>query len=499
MKILLKVLIPVLIFIAFVYGAKLVRDSAPEPFRRPSRPVVQSVEATTLSTSEYEVKIASQGNIQPTIATSLVPEVLGSISMLSDSFVVGGSFKKGDILVQIDQRDYQIALTQARANLAQADAQLQQEQAQAQLASEEWESLRRGQKPSNLTLRKPQLAAARANLNAARASVTRAELDLSRTQIVAPYDGMVIEKQVDLGQFVNRGVEIGRIYSTESVDVRLPLSSRQLSFLTIPSTGLPVAEADRPAVELRATVGSEEHIWNGWLERVEGVDSGTQQLNVIARIENPMTNSDIPLRIGQYVNASIVGRKIKDVFVIPRLALRENDEVLILDADNKLLRQSVSVVWADEAVAVIDGGLSVGTILVTTPLSTVTDGTPVRPTIDGVAPPPPNRQGQGGGRPGANRPPGGEGGSGENRARGQGGQGNAQGGQRRGQGGDAGAGQRGGQDGEAGTNADQRGDGTRRRGDSQGGEGDANQRRRQGQGGEDQGNQRRRQQSDVES
>lgn len=397
MNVVLKVLIPVLALIGSVFIAKIILENRPEPRKRPQFPTVQAVEAITLSKSNYPVVINTQGTVKPTHSATLVAEVTGTVVELSEKLVLGGGFSKGDVLIQIDERDYTIAVTQANANLAQANAALQEERARGQLAKSEWESLRSGQKASAFTLRVPQLAAARANRDAARAQVDRAKLDLERTQFVAPFDGKVSEVTVDQGQFVSRGSRLGQIYSNQSVDVRLPLTSRQLTFLKIPSSGV-VPKSQLPNIELNATVAGVKQSWTGKVIRAEGVDAGTQQLNVIARVDRPFAPGKEPLRIDQYVEASIAGRVLEDVFVISRAALREDREVLLVNTEGEIERREVIVAWADEQTAAISDGLEDGAILVTTPLSTVTGGTPVRATIDGIAPAP--VQGSPEGRPG---------------------------------------------------------------------------------------------------
>jgi RND family efflux transporter MFP subunit len=400
MNLFLKVLIPVLILVGCVFAAKKVFDNRPEPRTRPSFPTVQAVEAITLSKSQYPVMLRSQGTVQPTQLTTLVSEVNGSITAISDVFVVGGEFNKGDVLLQLDERDYTIALTQAQASLAQASAQLQEEAARAELAKAEWQSL--GRKANAFNLRQPQVAAARANRDAARAQVERAKLDLERTRFIAPFDGRVLEKNVDLGQFVSRGSRIGQLYTTASVDVKLPLSSKQLTYLDIPTPGSG-SNAELPSIELNANVGGVPHVWNGKVIRAEGVDASTQQLNIIARIDEPFAQDKPQLRIGQFVNAKIAGRVLDDVFVVPRAAVREDREVLLVNGQSQLERREVNIAWADDETAAIkDDGLT-GAVLVTTAMSTVTNGTPVRATVDGVEPPPRRR---GAGRPGAEGQPG---------------------------------------------------------------------------------------------
>ena len=386
----LKFVLPVAVIAAALVSARLISANKPELRTRDSPPSLAVVDATRLTPGTYPVIIRSQGTVQPTVANTLVPSVAGTVMSISDIFVAGGAFKRGDILVQIDPRDYEIALIQARANYAEADARLQEQIALAEQARLEWRSLGRSGQPSSLTLREPQVAAATANLDAALAQVKRADLDLERTRVIAPYDGIVSERLVDPGQFVARGAPVGSIHSIDTVDVRLPLSNRQLTYLRLPDTfsGSDVTQTLLPNVELRASIGATEHLWSGKLIRAEGIDATTQQLNVIARIQNPYAQSDRPLRVGQYVQALIQGEVLEGVFVIPRAALREEREVLVIDENDEIQRRSVAVAWSDDDVAAISNGLREGELLVVTPLSTVSDGTPVRATIDGVAPAP---------------------------------------------------------------------------------------------------------------
>ena len=383
----LKYVLPVAVIALALVSARLITSNKPEPQRRDTAASLAVVDATRLSATSYPVVIRSQGTIQPTLANTLVPAVAGTVISISDNFVAGGAFSAGDLLLQIDPRDYAIALRQAKADLSQVDAQLQEELARADQARAEWRSMGRSGDPSPLTLRQPQLAAAEANRDAAQAQVEQAELELERTRVTAPYNGVVSERVVDLGQFVARGAPVGSIHSLHAVDVRLPLSNRQLSYLQIPA-GNSTAIVDRPNVELRASIGATDQLWTGSLIRAEGIDATTQQLNVIARIENPHTQSERPLRVGQFVHALIEGEVLQEVFVIPRAALREEREVLVIDENDEIQRRQVTIAWADDQVAAVNTGLAEGDLLVLTPMSTVSDGTPVCATIDGVAPAP---------------------------------------------------------------------------------------------------------------
>ncbi len=380
-KRLFSITLPIAVIIAAVLGSKWIQASKPDTESRSEAQPLRVVEATRLKSTSYPVVLRSQGTVQPTVTNALVPEVGGSIVSLAPSFVVGGRFKAGDVLVELDRRDYDIALTQAEANLAQADARLQEQLALAERAVDEWRLLGRSGTPSALTLREPQLAAAKADKDAAEAQVSRARLDLERTRLTAPYDGIVGAKSVDVGQFVARGTSLGNIHALATADVTLPISGSQLAFLDLQS---------QPAVELQVQRGAALHRWPARLVRVEGLDSASQQLNVVAQVTNPYATglaatADIPLRFGQFVQARITGKILNEVFVIPRGVLREGREVLLVDDQGRIERRPVTVAWTDDTQAAISDGLESEQVLVTTPMSTVANGTPVRAVVDGVS------------------------------------------------------------------------------------------------------------------
>jgi len=381
MKLLVKIILPVLVLAVCFIAARAVIANRPEPQKRPQFKTTTSIDATRVSSSDYPVIVRTQGLVGAAREGSLVPEVAGTITTVSPNFVVGGAFEAGDVLVEIDNRDYQIALTLAEATFAQAAATLEEEKARSAQAADDWKRLGRSGKPSALTLRKPQLAAARASLEGARAQVQRAQLDLDRTKIVAPYRGRVRSKTVDLGQFINKGSQIAQIYSIDPAEIRLPLTNNQLGFVDLPGTPSSINQRE---VTLHANIGGEQQQWQGRIVRTEGaIDPNSRQLFAIAQIDNPYQSGQSPLRIGQYVKADVTGKTLKEVIVIPRSALREDREVLLVDELGTLQKRDVQVVWKDAEVAVIREGLNAGDVISLTSLGTVTNGSRVKASIDG--------------------------------------------------------------------------------------------------------------------
>ncbi|MFO6425304.1 efflux RND transporter periplasmic adaptor subunit [Motilimonas sp. KMU-193] len=375
----IRFILPVLVLVVAGAIAWYLAVNRPQALTRPAAkaPVV-SVAVMDLTLQQYPVSIQSFGTIQPRSQGALVSQISGSITKVSPNFVVGGFFEQGEVLVEIDNRDYVAAKQIAQAALTQAQLALVEEQARVEQAKRDWLRLGKG-KATELVLRKPQLAAAQANVTSARAKLEQAKLDLERTQIRAPYAGRLLTKQVDLGQFVGAGANLANIYAVDYVEVRLPLNQQQQALIDLPEryrqqTTLP----NRPAVTISAQLGRQTFSWQGEIERTEGaLDSNSRQLYAIARIDDPygQQNQDKPpLKIGQFVDAKIAGQVLTDVLVVPRDAVYQGNQVIVFEA-GVLVRKTVDVVWGSNDAFIVDGGLSAGEKLVTTPLGNIVSGT----------------------------------------------------------------------------------------------------------------------------
>ena len=326
--------------------------------------------------------VRTQGAVSPRTETTLVSEVAGQIVEVSPAFVSGGFFKKGDVLLRIDPRNYESAVKRASAGVAQARTQVATENALAGYAYEDWKRLRNvdssREEASDLTLRKPQLQEALASLEAREAELEMAQEDLNRTVIRAPYDGMVREKIADIGQFVNVGHQLARTFAVDRAEVRLPISQQDLSFLDL--RGL--EEGLTLPVDLRATIGSQSYHWPAEIVRSEGVfDAMSRVLYVVAQIEDPYDlagNGREPLRMGTFVTAEISGNAGGDLFAIPRHALSRGDTIWIVDDQLKIQPRVVGIVRTDEDFAYVESGLADGERYAVTPINQPLPGMQVR-------------------------------------------------------------------------------------------------------------------------
>jgi RND family efflux transporter MFP subunit len=328
--------------------------------------------------------VFAQGEVRPRTDISLTAEVAGKIVATSDKFVQGGAFEEGDLLVKIEDADYRVAVTGAKARVAQAEEALRREEAESDLARKDYEALGRSQDPSELTLRLPQLAQARAAFEAAKAELSAASLDLQRTEIRAPFKGRVRERLAGVGQYVAPGAAVGRIFSTDVAEVRLPLTDADFAKLGLSLAFVETPDNPGPAAVLSATVGGVYHEWRARIARTEGaVDPSTRQVAAIAVVEDPYgagADAGEPLAMGLFVDAEIKGREISDAVVLPRTALYGRDTVFVIAAEDRLAERKVTVVSADRDTITLAGGVSAGERIVTSPLRGAKAGDKVSPT-----------------------------------------------------------------------------------------------------------------------
>lgn len=363
----------------------LIVANAPEPHRRPppSGPRI-TVETMAVEEAPFQIELQSYGTVRPQTQSVLVAQVSGQVLWLNPQFRDGGFFKKGDVLLKLDDRDYDANVKIARATLLDAQRQYEEQKALADRAQEEWYALGYTDEPNDLVLRKPQLMAAEASVASAEASLEKAELSFERTQIIAPFDGRLLKKFVDLGQVVSTNTQIAEVYATDNVEVRLPINNNDLGFIDLPEQSAETLARGvvGPRVELQSRLGAKK-TWVAHVVRTESaIDEAARQLHVVAQVEDPFSSSSdgiLPLKMGEYVTARIEGKLMPKAITIPVSTIYQGTYVYIA-VEGVLKRRDVDIAWQDAEVALIVAGLEVGDQLVLTPLGQVTSGTRVKVT-----------------------------------------------------------------------------------------------------------------------
>ena len=374
-RIQLKLLLTIITLVLGISGAMLLVKFKTKAISKPSERKLPNVKVLNTKTSSHTFKIVSQGTALPRTTILLISEVSGKVVSVSDKFNAGKFFQKNDLLLEIDPRDYELSLAQARLKVAQADLRLQMEEKEATVSRKEWKLLNQGE-PTGLQAREPQLAEARATLDAAKATEESALRNLDRCRIRAPFDGMVSKANVRPGQFVSAGIQLGEIFATDVSEVRLPLSTSDLSFINLPKPNKPLNIDKAPKVILINKVGEESQEWMGSIVRSEeNVDPINRMVYVVAKVDDPYSlksNNKAPLRRGTFLKATINGRTAKKIIAIPRTALRGKDRVWIAE-DGKLIYRKVKPVYLDENLAIISEGIDSNEQIIVSLLARVID------------------------------------------------------------------------------------------------------------------------------
>ena len=388
----LKIISTFAVGIIGIVLAVVLAKSSKKPESKTPELKLPSVEVQIAEATRHSYRIQSQGTALPRTSIRLVSEVSGKVVSVAESFDVGQIFAKGDVLLKIDSRDYELSLAQARSQVAQAVLRVQIEEKEAEVVRREWQLLNKGE-PTGLQAREPHVAQARAALKAALATEEAAKRNLNRCEIRAPFDGMVARAGVRPGQFAALGTPLGELFATDIAEVRLPLSVTDLRFIDLPKPGPTVALGQAPNVTLSGR-GAE---WVGRVVRSEGtVDPLNRMVYVVAQITDPygLANDTVaPLRSGMFVQASIEGRTQEGVVVLPRHALRGKNQVWIVSEKStlqewlgyrepshhkRLIFRSVDVSFADAKQVIVAAGIQQGEQVVVSLLAAVVDGMGVK-------------------------------------------------------------------------------------------------------------------------
>ncbi|MEX0963977.1 MAG: efflux RND transporter periplasmic adaptor subunit [Pseudohongiellaceae bacterium] len=383
-----RIIIPIGILVGCILFATVlvrnptvVEEAAPEVI-----PV--SVRVAQVQSESIQLFVESQGKVQAARMASISAPVAGPIAWISASMEAGGFVIAGESLLRIESSDFETARARSLASLQQA-------QAEASYASNEFARLvelaeTRLASDSQLQDAKRMAAVNAARLADAEASYSQAVLELQRTDIKAPFDAIIQSRDVELGQYVNTAQSVAVLYGADEVEVRIPLAIRQLGFLDVP-LGMrgELSGAQSPDVTLSGFYGGEEYSWSGKLVRTEAsIDANSNTVQTIIRVKQPAAwaanaqwsaDAKIPLPIGLYVQATIAGKRVDDLIALPRSVIRNNNQVLVVDSENKMYYREIEIYRLEEDRVLISGGLLPGEFICTSPIQAVVNGMSVQP------------------------------------------------------------------------------------------------------------------------
>ncbi len=344
----------------------------------PEIKTIPVVEVYTVKFYDKPFEIRLTGNLSPLYKTKISSEVRGKIISVSKKLVQGGFFKKDEEMLQIDDRDYKDELVQSRAALSKVKLEVAREKELARQALEDWKELGQGT-PTELALRKPQIEQALSSLEAAKSQLQKSERNLEKTIIKAPFDCMVASRPISVGTFVTSGATLFEIYNTDTAEIRLSMSSEDSGFLDIPPPGVILGKTKK--VEVISHVNGSVFKRDGYISRIEGeADPETRFQHLVIRINDPysMKHSWPVLKIGDFVEVKIPGKKIETSVFIPESALLNDNKIIKVDKSSKISFEKIKVLKRFKDRVLVSGNLNENDKIVVSRLEFPVEGTIVR-------------------------------------------------------------------------------------------------------------------------
>lgn len=384
---------PLVVIVGGVALFALMTATAPKPEEKNAAPHPPAVQFAVAHARPTTIAINVQGEARPRFEATLAAQVAGRIVWVSPKFAEGGAFTEGEALARVDGADYQLAVVRARSQVAQAEEALTREEAESELARQDWQALGRGE-PSPLAVREPQLAQARAALAAARASLSSAELDLARTNIRAPFTGRVRERRANIGDYVGPGSPVAVMFGTNTMEIRIPLTDSDLASLRVPLGFTASASNPGPAAHVTNVLGGRIMTWEGRLVRTEAsVDPRTRLVYGTVEVRDPFAaRQTTPLAPGMFVSARLEGSGRETLVAAPRSALKRNEFVYVVTADNTIDVREVRPAQTTADEVLFREGVADGERVVVSVLTSPREGMAVTPI---------NRAGESGAEPAA--------------------------------------------------------------------------------------------------
>ncbi|OBS95384.1 efflux transporter periplasmic adaptor subunit [Vibrio tasmaniensis] len=311
----------------------------------------QQVSVVLATLGDYQAEVVGYGEAKSRYELMFSTEVGGRVETISSQFETGQVISQGEVIANIDSTSYQQAVTQAKANVAQAQLDLLEEQRQGEQAKSEWQrSGLSGEPDSPLVLREPQLAQVTAALENAKLELVKAQQDLEKTTLVAPFDSLVVSRDVQPGSYAQTGAQIATLYSIDEVEVSVPLSESQ--WLSLPNSDNTQLKEQPWPVTLSSSDG--QYQWQGYVDRVEQhLQQDTRQRSLIVKVDNPL-DQEKDLYPGTFVQATISGKQLTQLWELPASALSQQGDLWFVDNNSQLSKSNADVEFEKGGLIYID-------------------------------------------------------------------------------------------------------------------------------------------------
>ncbi len=371
---------PVVVIVGGIALFAIMVATGPKPEEKADTAHPPAVQFAVAHARPTTIAVNVQGEARPRIEATLAAQVAGRIVWASPKFADGGAFAEGEVMARIDDADYRLAVVRARSQVAQAQEGVAREEAESELARQDWQALGRGEPPP-LALREPQLAQARASLAAAEAALRSAELDLARASIRAPFTGRIRERRANVGDYVGPGTPVAIMFATATMEIRIPLTDADLTAMRVPLGFAASATNPGPAAHVSHMMGGRLVTWEGRLVRTDAaMDPRTRLVYGVIEVRDPFAaRNAAPLAPGMFVSARVEGSSRETLVAAPRSALKRNEFVYVITADNTITVRQVRPAQTTADEVLFREGVADGERVVVSHLSSPREGMAITP------------------------------------------------------------------------------------------------------------------------
>lgn len=381
----------VLLLAALIAGWLVTSKEPASKGRSESRATL--VDVMTVESETARPELSFKGNLRPARRLSLPTQVGGEIMALNEDLELGGLIEAGEVLLQLETADYEAALKQAKAQLAEAVAQLELERGRHSVAKEELEFYRdrelveEADLKESLVLREPQLNRAQAAAMRAEAAVSTARLNLQRTTLRAPFDCIVEQESVEVGQAVGGGQVVAVLLGTERGLVEARVAAGQLPLMQIP--GWNGSEGSKGTARYRT--GEGEVTREARVLRLAGsLDPVGRMARLVLEVSDPLgveylrneyeeeVEESGTMLFGAFVEVTVPVAKARELIALPGWAVQEGGRVLVMSGEGKLEIREPQVFLRDSETVFLSEGLESGDRVVTSLIANPIEGMALR-------------------------------------------------------------------------------------------------------------------------
>lgn len=379
----LHVLLPLVVLAVAAGVAVVLVKTSPKAQRKAPTRLARLVEVQPVRLTRQPTLVHAMGLVQPAREVALYPRVAGEIVAMGDALVPGGRVEAGQMLLQIDPTDFELALRQRESDVALARTAVALEQGQQAIAREEYALLGETivEEDRELVLRQPQLEQVRARLAAAEAARDQARLNLERTTVKAPFNAVVRTRNVNLGGQVTAMTALATLTGNDEFWVEATVPVEQLDWLCIPQV---TGETGSLARVVRETASGMNAGRTGQVFRLlPDLEKDGRMARLLITVADPLAlqaeNAGQPaLLLGDYVRVEMDGTDLESVAAVDRRFFRDGDQLWIMNAARQLEIRPVEVAFRGREQLLVRGGLADGEHIVTTDLAAAVNGMPLR-------------------------------------------------------------------------------------------------------------------------